>query len=424
MPEGVARRSGEGDRGGAQGGGNPGRDGAGRAAPPPAATGWRDEFAALCGRVIVLGGFWSLVSLLLRPVRWVRRVDDLFGLVNLPVGPSLFSIVLLFVIGGAVRRRIRFAWWLLLAFQTLAALYLAARCCRWCWSTASDARDITVLDGVELVGQRRPDRGAGGAALAQPAARSRPGWNRARAGWRWACWSAAWRSRSRSSIALTLSFPDTLVGIGAQARLGGPGRPRPGAEPAPRSAGTASTAITGSRALAGLLSALALVAAALVFLRSARAKAYLTAQDELDIRRLLLQSRRARLARLLRHPARQVGDLHRRPQRRGHLPGAGQRSAWPAPTRSGRRRPWPAAIAGLAGRGPLLRLVPGRAVGQRGGRRGLRRGRPEGAADRRRGDHRRRHLHPRGPDHAAGPAGGAPGRSGPATRSRCAGTAS
>ena len=41
-------------------------------------------------------------------------------------------------------------------------------------------------------------------------------------------------------------------------------------------------------ALAGLLSALALISAALIFLRSARAKAYLTAQDELDIRRLLL----------------------------------------------------------------------------------------------------------------------------------------
>src|SRR3954452_15781135 len=87
-------------------------------------AGWREQFAAWCGRVIVLGGFWSLVSLILRPLRWPRQVDDVFGLVNLPVGPSLFSIALLFVIGGAVRRRIRFAWWLLLGFQTIAALYL------------------------------------------------------------------------------------------------------------------------------------------------------------------------------------------------------------------------------------------------------------------------------------------------------------
>ncbi len=43
-------------------------------------------------------------------------------------------------------------------------------------------------------------------------------------------------------------------------------------------------------ALSGLLSALALVLAAVVFLRSARAKAYLTAQDELEVRRLLLQA--------------------------------------------------------------------------------------------------------------------------------------
>ena len=87
-------------------------------------SGWREQFAAWCGRVIVLGGFWSLVSLILRPLRWPRRIDDLFSLINLPVGPSLFSIALLFVVGGAVRRRIRFAWWLLLAFQTVAAIYL------------------------------------------------------------------------------------------------------------------------------------------------------------------------------------------------------------------------------------------------------------------------------------------------------------
>jgi lysyl-tRNA synthetase class 2 len=87
-------------------------------------TGWRDEFVALCGRVIVLGGFWSLVSLILRPVRWIRWIDDLFGLLNLPAGPSLFSTVLLFVVGGAVRRRMRVSLWLLLAFQALAVLDL------------------------------------------------------------------------------------------------------------------------------------------------------------------------------------------------------------------------------------------------------------------------------------------------------------
>ena len=84
---------------------------------PPVVTGWRDEFVALAGRVIVLGGFWSLVSLILRPLRWARWIDDLFGLVNLPAGPSLFSTVLLFVIGGAVRRRMKITLWLLLAFQ-------------------------------------------------------------------------------------------------------------------------------------------------------------------------------------------------------------------------------------------------------------------------------------------------------------------
>ncbi|MEO6700373.1 MAG: bifunctional lysylphosphatidylglycerol synthetase/lysine--tRNA ligase LysX [Jatrophihabitantaceae bacterium] len=251
-----------------------------------ALTGWRHDFAALCGRVIVLGGFWSLLSLLLRPVRWARRIDDLFGLVNLPVGPSLFSIVLLFVIGGAVRRRIRFAWWLLLAFQTLAAIYLLVVVSA-VLINHNDARDLNLLNGAELA-----VNAALTVALVILLWRSRSAFrSRLEPGARWLALGVLVAGIAISitvSIVLTLTFPGRLIGPGH--KFAWAVRVALGLEPASTEVGwTGQHGHHWIAALAGLLSALALVSAALIFLRSARAKAYLTSQDELDIRRLLLQ---------------------------------------------------------------------------------------------------------------------------------------
>ncbi|HJQ03501.1 MAG TPA: bifunctional lysylphosphatidylglycerol synthetase/lysine--tRNA ligase LysX [Jatrophihabitans sp.] len=265
-----------------------GRSDRGTVAPvePLSATDWRDEFAALCGRVIVLGGFWSLVSLALRSFRWARRIDDLFGLVNLPVGPSVFSVVLLFVIGGAVRRRIRFAWWLLLAFQTLAAVYLLVVLMA-VLINRNDARDITLLDGIELI-----VNAALTVTLVVLLWRSRDAFrSRLEPGARWLALAVIATGIAISitvSIVLTLAFPDRLVGLAH--KLSWAVRVSLGVEP-----GNTEVGWNGQHghhwiaALAGLLSAVALVTAALIFLRSARAKAYLTSQDELDLRRLLAQ---------------------------------------------------------------------------------------------------------------------------------------
>ena len=249
-----------------------------------ALTGWRDEFAALCGRVILLGGFWSLISIVLRPVRWARRIDDLFILVNLPVGPSLFSVVLLFVVGGAVRRRIRFAWWLLLGFQTLAALDLLAVVL----FNPDGARNLQPIEMVELFIN---------AGLTVPLVvllwlSRRAFSSRLEPGARWLALGVLVGGLAISiavSILLTFSFPDKLVGpvhkfIWAI-------RVALGTEPASTDVGwMGQRGHHWTAAIAGLLSALALIAAALIFLRSARAKSYLTSQDELEIRRLLLQS--------------------------------------------------------------------------------------------------------------------------------------
>ena len=254
---------------------------------PQVVTGWREQFVSLAGRVIVLGGFWSLVSLILRPVRWTRWIDDLFGLVNVPAGPSLFSIVLLFVVGGAVRRRMKVSLWLLLAFQAVAALNLFGALLQLVLD-GDEVRRIRPVEVAELVANAAltvllvvllwRSRGAFTSRL-EPGAR-----------WRAVGILAAGMIVSVSvTVALTLSFPDTLTGVGRQ--LVWAVRVSLGVEPTATEVGWHNQhGHHWIAVLSGLLSAVSLVLAALIFLRSARAKAYLTAQDELEVRRLLLQA--------------------------------------------------------------------------------------------------------------------------------------
>ncbi len=259
------------------------------AEPPrsPVLSGWRDEFVALTGRVIVLGGFWSLVSLVLRPVRWIRWIDDLFGLVNLPAGPSLFSTVLLFVVGGAVRRRMKVSLWLLLAFQALAGLNLLGAALQLALDS-DEVHRTRPIEVAELVVNLPLT-----VLLVVLLWRSRAAFSsRLEAGARWRALGILVAGLIVSvsvTIALTLSFPDTLTDIGHQ--LAWAVRVSLGVEPTSAEVGwEGKHGHHWIAALSGLLSALALVLAALVFLRSARAKAYLTAQDELEVRRLLLQA--------------------------------------------------------------------------------------------------------------------------------------
>ena len=254
-------------------------------AVPARVTGWREKFASLCGRVIVLAGFWSLISLVLRPMHWVHRIDDIFSLVNLPVGPSLFSIVLLFVIGGAVRRRVRFVWWLLLAFQTLAAIYLVIYLCAVLFNVR-DARDIGMFDAVLLV----LNAGLTVVLVVLLWLSRRAFSSRLEPGSRWLALGVLVSGLLASmavAVILDFAFPGHLTGVGR--KLGWSVRVALGLEPSSSDLGwQGQHGHHWVAALAGLISAAALVAAAVIFLRSARSKVYLTAQDELDIRRLLL----------------------------------------------------------------------------------------------------------------------------------------
>lgn len=82
--------------------------------------GWRDRFAGWTPRVVTAAGLWTLISIPLGQLGRPNLIDRVFDLINLPVAPSLFTAVLLFALGSALRRRIRFAFRVLLVFQMFA----------------------------------------------------------------------------------------------------------------------------------------------------------------------------------------------------------------------------------------------------------------------------------------------------------------
>src|SRR4051812_35786992 len=80
---------------------------------------WQERFARIAGTVVSLAAAWSVLSVVLRGAGRARG-EDLFGWVNLPVGANLFSIPLLVLLAGALHRRLRVAVWILVLFQVLA----------------------------------------------------------------------------------------------------------------------------------------------------------------------------------------------------------------------------------------------------------------------------------------------------------------
>jgi len=263
----------------------------GPAEPSPvrgvAVEGWRDAVPSVTARILLAAAAWSLVSLALRRAPAARRVDDVFGLVNLPASPSLFSAALLLIVAGAVRRRMRAALWLLLAFQALAAGYLIAVPAAVAIG-ARGTRDLTTLGTAYLVANAVCT-----VAVVALLWRARPAFtSRLEPGARWQALGVLAGGLGASvatAVTLTLLFPDTLTGLARRVVWGA--RSALGVEP-----NSAEIGWRGQHGhhwvavLAGLISAVSLIVAAVVFLRSARAKAYLTASDELAVRGLLLRA--------------------------------------------------------------------------------------------------------------------------------------
>ncbi|WP_288800061.1 bifunctional lysylphosphatidylglycerol synthetase/lysine--tRNA ligase LysX [uncultured Arsenicicoccus sp.] len=76
----------------------------------------------IAGDVVTWGALWSAVSILLQGFGWPMWVDEAFSLISVPTAPNLFVAALLLIVGEALHRRLRVAWWIVVLFQGLAAL--------------------------------------------------------------------------------------------------------------------------------------------------------------------------------------------------------------------------------------------------------------------------------------------------------------
>jgi lysyl-tRNA synthetase class 2 len=251
--------------------------------------GWRDRFAAWPGRLVTLAGIWVLISFPLRGFRWTWAVDYAFGLFNIPAEPNLFIAAALLVLGSALRRRLRAAYYLLLVFQVLATLddatTAAVGLVYWNDPGTADldiSRTVLVLTvaavpvGATVTVLLWRTRAAFPARLAHASRRTALAVLAAGLATSWAL-----------AFGVTLVFPNSLHGAGERALWAS--RTSLGLDTAGgvvglhRHHGHHWEAI-----IASTVSALVLFGAISVFLRSARAAQYMNAESELSLRRLIL----------------------------------------------------------------------------------------------------------------------------------------
>ncbi|TQS44004.1 bifunctional lysylphosphatidylglycerol synthetase/lysine--tRNA ligase LysX [Cryptosporangium phraense] len=252
---------------------------------------WPDRVAAWSGRLVTIAGVWLLLSLPLRRMRWAHWVDYAFGLLNVPTTRSLFVIVGLLLLGSALRRRLRAALWLAIAAQLIAAptqvLVVGIAAANW------DDLDATDLDLTRLEVVLTGVAAAVGLALAVLLWRARSAFPAHLAPFSRRAALAVLASGLIASWALTFGltelFPRTLHGT--REKLTWANRSAFGFTAAGDRAGlNGHLGHHWVAALGGTLSAIALLAAVAVFLRAARAAQFLGADDELTVRRLLLES--------------------------------------------------------------------------------------------------------------------------------------
>ena len=269
--------------------------------PEPVNTGWQQVVGTWLGRLLVVGAIWSLLSIVMLPrrSRGVALVGaDVLGVLNIPSEPSLLIVALLLVLAGAVRRRLRAAHTVVLVLMalnvvgTLIVLVERAggdfdppRGLPWGGFTHYYLvlRNTLWFNLVSLVV---------GAAVLVLVWRARP-WFVARL--------APYSRRAAVYVLLagllislgvttllTFVFPRQLSGAGE--KLAWAIRSTFGVTTPPDTPGfNGHLGHLGVYSLAGLMSTAALVLALLVLWRSSRGTQHTSSDDELAIRRLLLE---------------------------------------------------------------------------------------------------------------------------------------
>ena len=258
---------------------------------PEGTGGWKETVAVWTARLVTLAAIWSLISIVITGA-WAEWIDEIFGLVNLPTDASLFTVVLLFILGNALSRRIRFALWIVIFIFQLFAFILGLLVAIYLLSgqsgeiTINNTSDrirlgLTVFEGVTglvlgiLLWKARsafPARLGRGSRLQALLVLI-----------------GGLIVSAVVAIGLTAAFPNNLepgwerIGWALRAAIGQ--LPTENSRVFHGHQGYHWIAV-----IAGIISAAALILAAIVFFRSSRAKDFVSPQDELDIRRLVLET--------------------------------------------------------------------------------------------------------------------------------------
>ena len=247
-------------------------------------TGWRSGAATFAGRIAFFTAVWCLVRVVAHG-HWTLYVDTAFNLFGIPVQGSIFIAALWFILSGGLRRRLRLMHAVTCVVLAISALDNVTAAAQEMAGTRVDSElpagygwfvylavlgslaTLVALVSAYRVFDTRVSEGSWSTALA--------------------VFFGGLLTSYVVCTALAFAFPKGLQGAGEKMVFGlmsalGTAR-----------AATRHVLVTDDGphwvfVLGGVISGASLVLAILVFSRSARARQYLSTDDELELRRLLL----------------------------------------------------------------------------------------------------------------------------------------
>ncbi|GAA3230794.1 bifunctional lysylphosphatidylglycerol synthetase/lysine--tRNA ligase LysX [Oerskovia jenensis] len=257
-----------------------------RTSAPP----WAETVASWAGRIVQAVAFWlvlALILLLFAP-GFVRTVSDWLAVLNIPTFPSVFSVVLVGVIASGLLRRQRAAlWFVVIVWQFPVAVLGLAVGLLWVFdedkqALRSDGLVLTPLEIASWIVAVAAVILLIAARSAFPARVSKGAW------WRAILVLVGGVAVSAFLTLLLLEvFPHTLHGM--RNRVNWSLSVALGLKPSDYPLHADGSGPGWLALVAGLISALALVLAIAVFMRSAPHDAKVEAADELAVRKLLLE---------------------------------------------------------------------------------------------------------------------------------------
>lgn len=250
---------------------------------------WQEFVAEWYGRLVTIGGFFSILMVIFRRPVWMQWVSEAFNIVAIPVQSNLFVGAVLIMIGGALRRRLAAAFWMVIAYAAMVIVLSAWVLFQWAqyrsdpdiavlnedstllWLFVAEMVGLIIVVGV-LLGAKR-------AFSAKLAPGSKSG--------ALAILVGGLATSVLVTFALTLAFPASLISIKEKLQWS-----------VWRALGLTFDVLVRHPAhrghywialIAAILSIGALFLAASTFLRTSRARQFMSPADELHVRRLLAQ---------------------------------------------------------------------------------------------------------------------------------------